>query len=271
MYGKLRRIEGWLSRTDFELLKEISTYQNERDLDGAVVEIGVHHGKSFIPLAKLNGGSRSYAIDIFENQNLNLDQSGSGNFGAFMANLRRFGIAADAVVVDKRPSDAVTPADILDRVGPVRLFHIDGGHHVDAVMNDIRLALDVTAPHGVIVVDDVFRPEWPEVTMGVFGTTLLQERGFVPFAIGFNKTFFCAQADVDAYQDALGRNRLLAILRSKVYRVGASPIFVYQRYPLPEWGLAKLAMWVMEMYFPGLYLAANPRGLHAGLRRALGR
>jgi len=39
-------IEGWFSRCDAEIFTTILTAQKEMNINGAVAEIGVHHGKS---------------------------------------------------------------------------------------------------------------------------------------------------------------------------------------------------------------------------------
>ena len=55
------------------------------------MEIGVHHGQFFIALNQLIPSNfTSYAIDVFDNQQLNIDKSGEGNKSKFIENLRNF-------------------------------------------------------------------------------------------------------------------------------------------------------------------------------------
>jgi hypothetical protein len=45
-----RRISGWFSHIDREIFSSLLLFQSARGIQGATAEIGVHHGKSFIPL-----------------------------------------------------------------------------------------------------------------------------------------------------------------------------------------------------------------------------
>ena len=73
-------VEGWLGIGALGLTVAISERQLSRGIRAAVGEIGVHHGRYFIALALLREKSeRAVAIDVFEDQHLNVDYSGSGN------------------------------------------------------------------------------------------------------------------------------------------------------------------------------------------------
>lgn len=255
-------VRGWLARCDAELFQTLLTAQVERNIDGAVAEIGVHHGKSFIPMAISNGGRKSYAIDIFGRQDLNIDASGSGDKQRFLSNLRRFGVAPDGITIDQRLSTAVLPADIDSAVGKVRFFHIDGGHHLDAIVNDLYLAEAVMLPEGIIAVDDVFRPEWPEVSMGLFNYLAGKKRDFVPFAVGFNKTYLCERACAETYRSHLLENDFLSMYLTKRYKVSQDEMLIFQAYPLPEWGLKQRVSNYLKVFHPDL--AYSLRKLRGG-------
>ena len=137
-----KKVRGWFYRVDAEFFFLLTDYQNRNALDGSVVEIGLHHGQSFIALClSLREGQRAYGIDIFEQQSLNGDRSGHGDRGRVERNLRAAGVDLSAVVLDGRPSGSVTPADILGTVGAARLFSIDGGQEQFSMS-------DVSAPAG---------------------------------------------------------------------------------------------------------------------------
>jgi len=247
-----KSVNGWLARCDAELFQALLTVQVQRAIVGAVAEIGVHHGKSFIPLAISNAGQKSYAIDIFGRQDLNIDASGSGDKQQFLDNLKRFGVASDGITIDERLSTTVQPADIENRVGKVRFFHIDGGHHLDAIVNDLYLAEAVMLPEGVIAVDDVFRPEWPEVSMGLFAYLANKKRDFVAFAVGFNKTYLCERAFAEFYRSHLLKNDFLSMYLTKRYKVSQDEMLIFQAYPLPEWGLKDRAVNYLKVFHPSL-------------------
>jgi hypothetical protein len=245
-------VSGWLARSDAELFQALLTVQVQRNIVGAVAEIGVHHGKSFIPMAISNGGQKCYAIDIFGRQDLNIDASGSGDKQQLFDNLKRFGVATNGITIDERLSTVVQPGDIEARVGKVRFFHIDGGHHLEAIVNDLYLAEAVMLPEGIIAVDDVFRPEWPEVSMGLFSYLAGKKRDFIPFAVGFNKTYLCERAFAESYRSHLLGNDFLSMYLTKRYKVSQDEILVFQSYPLPEWGLKNRAMNYLKVFHPGL-------------------
>ncbi|TCT06068.1 class I SAM-dependent methyltransferase [Aquabacter spiritensis] len=248
------RVAGWLSRCDAEMFRVLLTCQSAAGLAGSVVEIGVHQGKSFILLALANAGQDCYAIDVFDAQHLNLDASGAGDKARFLANLARFGLDPGAIAIDARPSQAVTAEDIRARVGAARFFHVDGAHHVDAVLHDLALAEASLGDGGILAVDDVFRPEWPDVSLGLFSHIARGETRLVPFAIGFNKTFLCRAAHADRYRAALRESALLRLYFTKSYRVAREEILVFQAYPLPEWRLRTRAAFYLKLYHPDLAL-----------------
>jgi hypothetical protein len=220
--------------------------------DGSVVEIGVHHGKSFILLALANRSRHCYAIDLFQAQDLNIDRSGQGDREKFLGNLQSWGADADKVVIDARPSDTVTAEDIITKVGRSRFFHIDGAHHLQVVSSDLALALATTDAAGIIAIDDVFMPEWPDVSIALFGSPVLAQSGFVPFAIGFNKTYLCHRDQVARYRAVLKETSILRAFFAKNYDIGTTHLDVYQRYPLPEWGAYAWAKYFLSTYFPEL-------------------
>src|SRR4051812_2969356 len=160
-----KQVPGWLARTDAEIFKAVLVGQVNRSLPGSAVEIGVHHGRSFIAMCLgLNDDEKAYCIDIFENQHLNKDFSGCGNKASFEKNLTTFGIGRDKVVIDPRSSQHVRWEEICDAVGKVRFFSVDGGHWLEIVHNDLRLAEASISEHGVIALDDFHRSEWPDVS-----------------------------------------------------------------------------------------------------------
>ena len=123
-------------------------------------------------------------MDIFQNQRLNKDLSGKGDRTVFESNLAKFGIGRERVFIDTRSSQQVQPTDILNAVGPVRFFSVDGGHWLEIVQTDLRLAESSLSDHGVIALDDFHRPEWPDVSAGYFAWYASRSRLIVPFPSG---------------------------------------------------------------------------------------
>jgi predicted O-methyltransferase YrrM len=253
-YGRIAKIPGWLSKVDHEIFGTILRMQEDASTPGAIVEIGTHHGKSLVSmLAAGDETAKAYVIDLFGRQEENRDDSGRGDLQRLKSNLAEFGISEDRVVIDARSSFEVTPDDIVAGVGRARLFHIDGGHHLAAVTNDLRLAIGVLEPNGVLAVDDVFRAAWPEVSMAVFGSSTLSEAGLRIFAIGFNKTYWCRSEEAEACRAALLADDFLRSSVRKTCLIDESPVLMFKRDPVPEWKLAWMLGYVLELRFPRGY------------------
>jgi hypothetical protein len=245
---------GWLARTDAEILQAIMEAQRLAGMAGSAVEIGVHHGKSMIALCLgLAPGEKAYAIDVFEQQHLNKDQSGSGNRQMFEKNLIRFGAPGDTVTIDPRSSEEVKPEDIMRAVGPARIFSVDGGHWAEIVKNDLHLAEGAIAPHGVIVLDDFHRAEWPDVSAGYFAWFGERRKPLVAFAIGFNKLYLCEQTQVGFYQKALASCQFLRLFLAKEVVFQGVKIPVYHRLLFPEMGLKAGLLYCLMLFRPDYY------------------
>ncbi|TWS98334.1 class I SAM-dependent methyltransferase [Reyranella sp. CPCC 100927] len=202
----LRRIHGWLSPYSAQFIRSVTDIQAQAGETGAVAEIGVHHGKLFILLAlSARAGETVLAIDVFDDQHLNVDQSGRGDRAVFQRNVQAWAPDADVKIVQKSSLD-VAAADILAMCGPVRLASIDGGHTEECVQNDLRLFEATLAPRGVVILDDYFNQSWPGVSSGTAQYLLDPTSRLRPFAISPNKLYL-------AFDDALAFYR--AALRNK--------------------------------------------------------
>ena len=54
---------------------------------------------------------------------------------------------------------------------------------------------------GVVIADDVFNSQWPDVCVGTL--QFLADADLVPFGIGFNKTLFTQSRHAHSYRQAL--------------------------------------------------------------------
>jgi len=223
-----KAVKGWLQRVDAEIIGALITHQRQHSIHGGCAEIGVHHGKSFIPLClSLADTELALCIDIFEDQSKNLDDSGKGDMGHFQANLAKFGIDAARIRVFKGSSEEVTPTYITEQVGPVRFFSVDGGHWKSIVMNDLRLAEATLSADGIIALDDYYRAEWPDVTAGYALWQETTASDIVPFAIGSNKLYLCRKAAAPGYRAAL-QTPFLKHYLSKTYESQGATVDSYR-------------------------------------------
>lgn len=198
-----RAVEGWLRPEVLTILSVLDSIQESSGVAGAVAEIGVHHGRLFVGLNLLRRtDEHSVAIDVFDDQQYNVDNSGKGNLQIFSRNVGRWS-SLDGVEISQGDSTRLDPTALLAVAhAGIRLFSIDGGHTDSIVLSDLKLAEGTLLPGGIVIADDVFNEFWPGV---VSGTLDYMNTGgnLSPFAIGFNKVFFTQSDHVDRYRLAL--------------------------------------------------------------------
>jgi hypothetical protein len=208
-----RSVAGWLRTGTLTIIKVLNSAQRSKNISGGVAEIGVHHGKLFIGLSLLQReDEHSVAIDLFGDQELNIDKSGLGDLEHFRQNLERWS-SLDRVAIHQGDSTRLTPAEVCALAeSNIRLFSVDGGHTDEIVFSDMKLAEGALCSGGIVIADDVFNEWWPGVASGTL--RYMREAGSLqPFAVGFNKVFFSSQEYTDFYRTTLAR-------------------YLYNRYPL---------------------------------------
>jgi len=187
-------MEGWLTDSVRWHLEAIAALHEERKVTGSILEIGVHHGRFFVPLALLSDPRRErcVAIDVFGMQDLNIDRSGSGAQAPFRANLDKY-CRNRRVEIIEADSLALTVADrvrLVQEHGPVRIASIDGGHTAEHTVNDLNMVQDMCTGGAVVILDDYYNAHWPGVHEGVARFYLLGTPKLKPFACSANKTYF---------------------------------------------------------------------------------
>ena len=258
IYRKIASMGGWLGFVDYCMFKNIIELQNSLGNDNDLCEIGVHHGKSFIPMVLFSGSSICHCVDVFENQSLNIDSSGKGDYNIFMRNMQKTNVPQGRVRIHKKYSTHITPEEICTDGKTIRFFHIDGGHHYEVVKSDVRLALMCSDESSVIVIDDACRPEWIEVSQAIFGmSSTLEDLKFVIFAFGFNKLYLCHESKRNEYQKSLYKDDDLRAFIKKKYEVKGvtdMPMPIYSSFPAPSWSIRSLAVHCIKLKFPLFYL-----------------
>lgn len=208
----LNSIPGWLAPTSAFVSSALAQYQAREGFRGNIAEIGVYHGKYLTGLATtLQDGETAIAIDVFDDQTKNADVRGYDDVGstgihtlterALHENATRFCPRAQLSVIKSSSLD-VRPADILNRGDKIRFFSIDGGHTRDVLLNDLKLAEETLAPHGIISIDDIMNLEWPGVVTGAV-RFLDQSKNLRPVAFIPNKLLCAFEPYVDLYREAI--------------------------------------------------------------------
>ena len=193
IYG---RVEGWLGDRMWQIVDVIGTILDTNGIRGNIAEFGVHHGLFLFLLNVLrNDDERCFAIDIFDEQHLNVDASGGDGRGSLamflshietlMAPQRRF------FQIVQRDTMSFSTSEVVELFGKkgVKFFSIDGGHTILHACNDLSLAQEVLASGGIIALDDYMSVHWPGVTEGFYRFMQSQNRRLKPFLYFQNKLF----------------------------------------------------------------------------------
>jgi hypothetical protein len=193
--GPFQQIGGWCSPWLWQLITPIAEHQARLGVTNPIAEIGVYHGKFFLGLAITKGAKAdNHAIDVFDLQQFNLDGAGAGDMQKFTSNIERAGLGSGAVTMvraDSMAIEAPTIEAIRQASGGFSFFSVDGCHMAEHTMNDIRIAMQLTVPEGIIFVDDYTNFDWPGVHEGVARLYITDRPRFVPLAIVHNKLLLC--------------------------------------------------------------------------------
>jgi hypothetical protein len=193
--GQFQTVLGWCVPQVFLSVLACRDFQAARGLDLPVAEIGVYHGKFLIGLAYASGRLRGHkAIDVFDMQEFNLDGAGKGDVEKLKANIERseFGLSDfELVRVDSMTLTSGAVSDIRRTTGGFSFFSVDGCHMVEHTINDIEIAMELTDPLGIILIDDYTNADWPGVQEGVAKLFFTKAMRFVPLAVSCNKLFMC--------------------------------------------------------------------------------
>lgn len=204
MAKDLYKIDGFLKSLDARVIRAVADWQAARGVRGGLAEIGIHHGKLFFILAlSRQTGERALAMDLFTDDALNAGTASAGRDRAFFTHARRMGVELTHEEILKGDSLELSPDDILERTGPVRLFSVDGGHLYHHVDNDLRLADAVLHDQGVIAIDDFCNATWPEVTFAAFDFLKAARESIAPAVLTKNKLYVCRPAAVSFYEEAI--------------------------------------------------------------------
>jgi hypothetical protein len=229
-----RGVPGWLNEGAISAVIAFAKWQDENCVVGDVAEIGVHHGKFFILLANLrHQHERAFAIDVFDDQHLNPDNSGRGDLSRFKENVNF--LADDiGVAIIQRDSKTLTRADFYrGRRGSIRLFSIDGSHTAAHTASDLTIAAQLLAADGLIILDDFYNPDWPGVQEGFYHFLTNSDLGIVPFAYGNHKLYLCGRASHGKYLSFVENDLRPFLLHYKQVEIGGLCV-VHFSCPPPE-------------------------------------
>lgn len=167
--GPFREVEGFVTREAVWMLDLLMQFHAAHAIRGGFLEIGVHQGRFLLALEHAaDAADPGVAMDVFENQALNIDKSGHGQLAVLQTNIARHAIVPDRITILGGDSTAnSTRRNLLAREQEFRLISIDGGHTAGHAASDLRLAEALVAPGAGVILDDFFNGGFPGVTEGL--------------------------------------------------------------------------------------------------------
>jgi Methyltransferase domain len=219
-------VEGWLNGNMYPVLQTLNAIQRDLGVRGGIAEIGVHHGRFFMPLNAMVEPEEgtSFAIDLFEDQARNIDNSGKGNQGKFRENLARFDRHLGRnVACIQGDSTRLPPAELVRlREARPKAISVDGGHTVEHTLSDLELASSCVHEGGAVFLDDVPSQHWIGVMEGAI--CYLQRRPTLwPVLIGFNKMILVPMSVHEhylaAYRSTLTKPKMVTLCGYRMFSV----------------------------------------------------
>jgi DNA-binding transcriptional LysR family regulator len=155
-------VPGMSSHFAAKLAVALIESQAAAGVSGSLAEIGVYEGRFFIAMALAAGETDlCLAIDRFHWPDSAIE-------ARFLGHCRDACIPPANLRVLKSSSGDLTADGVAAALGaPARFVHIDGDHTYAALHHDLGLATVNLAPKGIIFVDDMLHPLYPELTLAV--------------------------------------------------------------------------------------------------------
>lgn len=198
----INTIKGWCIPQLWHCIQPVHQFQQEHNIDGPIAEIGVFHGKFFCGLALTKGVEMKHlAIDVFDQQEFNLDGAGEGDRAIFQSNLDKFGITNSEV--HQMDSMTIPQSFINEHLDTYSLFSVDACHTVEHTLNDFRIAMQMVRKEGIIFIDDYNNANWPGVQEGISKFYLNNSSAFIPLLFTCNKLLICNISYHQLYKDAI--------------------------------------------------------------------
>ncbi len=205
------RIPGWLEEYTAYRTMDLLEWQQQRNMVGPLLEIGVFAGRYFSILMRSAAatGDIALGVDTFQYSEL------KGVVGYHLAPLAPIERVAK---FHTGPSTEITGIDAIEMLGgqKPRFVSVDGSHELHDVFSDLRLTEEILSPKGIVAVDDYLNP----LTLGVNQAVNLfftQPRNLVPFAYIFNKLFLARLPHAASAKDFL-EERILSLTDERSVR-----------------------------------------------------
>lgn len=202
----MQDIVGWGVNDNLaRVFLSLDQFQKAAGIFGSIFEIGVHHGQASILMSKLAApGETVLLVDLFERQAENIDHSGMGDREILDANLSHWCPGRTHAIVTGNSLELDFAALPGGKEG-FRFVHIDGGHHKQAVLNDLTKVTPLLVPGGILVIDDFMHSGFPEVNESCH-IFFDQSPDLAPVAMGQNKLILARPGMAAGFIDHLEKH-----------------------------------------------------------------
>jgi hypothetical protein len=184
-------------------------FQLAENISGNILEIGVFQGRFFIALSQCaRSGELCLALDVFDEQDKNLDGAGVGDLDKLKSNIERFAPKDVKFVFLKADSlglSAQQKISISAQHGLFRMISIDGCHTCEHTLNDLETSQDLLSTGGTVIVDDYYNMHWPGVHEGVGHFFSSHRSRLKPFLYCNNKLFLTSFAYHKRYLETFSK------------------------------------------------------------------
>jgi hypothetical protein len=216
--GKIQRALNTIHLQHVGILTE---WQHAAGVFGSVGEMGVHHGGFTIALlASSLKQEPAVAVDLFNDQHLNVDGSGyvkTGNLGPFSHNIGQVGLNCSELHLFSGDTMLLTGESFSKRgLTKFRFLSVDAGHTLELTLHDLMLASCVVAEGGIVVLDDFINGQWMGVFQAAVHFTTTQDR-LVPFMWSWNKLYFTTRDWHETYLNKILKSQDFACNLSKTH------------------------------------------------------
>lgn len=168
-------VEGWFSDMSAAIWDALLAQQRAWHMRGDLLEIGCAYGRAALMLG----------VHTAPPETLRLVEAWPAHAHETPGRVQPH--SAGRVEAIEAFSEALPP-DALPALG-TRFVHVDGDHGRWGLLTDMALADRVTAPDGLVVLDDFLAPQFMGVTLGAIEWLTRNPDRFEFVMVGFNKAY----------------------------------------------------------------------------------
>jgi predicted O-methyltransferase YrrM len=180
------RLEGWFWPDSIAIWDSLLSFQKSAGVAGHFLEIGVYLGKSAV-LSTLHSRDNEACILV--------DAIIQKDLRPTIDSIK----PSNVIYAQMRSTDMLHSGALAKHPANFRWIHIDGEHTGMAVINDLNIANTLLNDDGVMIVDDFFNPQYPQITAAVFDWLRVHPIELTLFLIGDNKGYLCRPRSTHSY------------------------------------------------------------------------